>query len=41
MAAEPSLPAELRQRGIERAPTFSWDRTAEQTWQVYEELSSR
>jgi glycosyltransferase involved in cell wall biosynthesis len=41
MAAEHGLRAELRQRGLESAPTFSWDRTAAQTWQVYEELASR
>jgi glycosyltransferase involved in cell wall biosynthesis len=41
MAAEPSLRSELRQRGLERAPNFSWERTAEQTWDVYEELAAR
>ncbi len=32
----PSLAAELREKGMARARSFSWQRTAEQTWAVYQ-----
>jgi glycosyltransferase involved in cell wall biosynthesis len=31
-------PADLRQRGLAQAGRYSWDRAAEQTWQVYEQV---
>jgi len=31
----------LRRRGLERASRFSWRRTAEETWRVYEDVSAR
>jgi glycosyltransferase involved in cell wall biosynthesis len=34
----PSLQSDLRQKGLERAKLFSWDRTAEMTEQVYEKV---
>ena len=34
-----SLRAVLRERGLERAKQFDWDKTAEQTWQVLEEAA--
>jgi glycosyltransferase involved in cell wall biosynthesis len=33
---QPSLAAELRQKGMARAKSFSWQRTAELTWAVYQ-----
>jgi glycosyltransferase involved in cell wall biosynthesis len=30
---------ELRRRGLERAARFTWHRTAEQTWQVYQDVA--
>jgi glycosyltransferase involved in cell wall biosynthesis len=41
VAGEPGLRAELRAHGLERAATFSWDRTAEATLQVYEAVAAR
>jgi len=35
------LRGELVQKGLARAETFSWDRTAEATLQVYERVSKR
>jgi glycosyltransferase involved in cell wall biosynthesis len=32
----PTLAAELREKGMGRAKSFSWQRTAELTWRVYE-----
>jgi glycosyltransferase involved in cell wall biosynthesis len=32
----PSLAAELREKGMARAKSFSWQRTAELTWAVYQ-----
>jgi glycosyltransferase involved in cell wall biosynthesis len=34
---EPGLREQLARRGRERARTFSWERTARETWAVYEE----
>jgi len=34
-----SLREDLVQKGLERAKQFSWDRTAEQTWRVLEEVA--
>jgi len=31
-------PADLRQRGLAQAARYSWDRAAEQTWQVYQQV---
>ena len=31
----------LRRRGLERAAHFSWRRTADETWRVYEDVSAR
>jgi len=31
----------LRRRGLERAARFSWRRTADETWRVYEDVSAR
>jgi glycosyltransferase involved in cell wall biosynthesis len=33
------LRAKLRQKGLDRAKSFTWDRTAQQTWQVLENCS--
>jgi glycosyltransferase involved in cell wall biosynthesis len=33
-------PTELRQRGLARAARYSWERAAEQTWRVYEQVAS-
>ncbi len=35
LLADPGLRTELRARGLERAATFSWDRAARETLQVY------
>ena len=34
----PELAADLRQRGVDRARQFTWQRTAEQTLRAYESL---
>jgi glycosyltransferase involved in cell wall biosynthesis len=34
-----ALYAELRQKGLERAKLFSWERTAELTWQKLQEVA--
>jgi glycosyltransferase involved in cell wall biosynthesis len=36
--ADPALAAELRQRGLERARQFTWERTAQATLAVYREI---
>ncbi|WP_237700405.1 glycosyltransferase family 4 protein [Acidithiobacillus ferrivorans] len=36
-----ALRALLRQKGLERAAQFSWDRTAEQTWRVLQDAAER
>ncbi len=36
-----TLAAELRQRGIERAKMFSWERTARETFAIYHEITKR
>lgn len=33
-----SLHSNLRKRGLKRAEKFSWDRTARQTWKVYQDV---
>lgn len=39
--SDPELAATLRRKGLERAKQFSWQHTAELTWQVYESVLSR
>ncbi|WP_414041915.1 glycosyltransferase family 4 protein [Acidithiobacillus sp. M4-SHS-6] len=39
MVEDSSLRAALRQKGLERAKQFNWDKTAEQTWQVLVEAA--
>jgi glycosyltransferase involved in cell wall biosynthesis len=41
VAADPSLAARLRAQSTQRAREFSWDRTARQTREVYEEARRR
>ena len=41
LATDDARAAELRRKGLERARTFSWDRTAEGTAAAYREISSR
>ena len=36
--ADRSLQEEMRQRGLTQAGRFSWQRAAEETWQLYQEL---
>ncbi len=38
--SDPTLAAELRQRGLERAKTFTWERTAEKTLILYHQIES-
>ena len=38
---EPEFRRELVHRGFERLKAFSWDRTAEQVLQVYEEVGRK
>ncbi|NSW81650.1 MAG: glycosyltransferase [Syntrophothermus sp.] len=38
--SDSKLRAELRQRGLERAKLFSWEKTAEETLAVFEEVLS-
>ncbi|MGC8913381.1 MAG: glycosyltransferase family 4 protein, partial [Thermoplasmata archaeon] len=33
-----SLRKELSKKGLKRAKLFSWRKTAEETWKVYEEV---
>lgn len=40
LATQPILRAELRERGLLQASTFSWQRAAEQTLEVYREATS-
>jgi glycosyltransferase involved in cell wall biosynthesis len=39
--ADPRLRADLRQRGLERAKSFSWDRTARQTLDIFERIANK
>jgi glycosyltransferase involved in cell wall biosynthesis len=39
LATDERLRAELRRRGFERAATFSWERTAKETIEVYREVA--
>ena len=41
LAEQPELAAELRERSLARAREFSWERTARQTHEVYEEARKR
>jgi glycosyltransferase involved in cell wall biosynthesis len=38
---DPDLARELRSRGLERAKLFSWEKTARETLQVYEEVAKK
>jgi len=38
---DPDLAADLRQRGLERARQFTWERTARETLAVYQEVYER
>jgi glycosyltransferase involved in cell wall biosynthesis len=38
---DPDEQANLRQRGLERAAQFTWDRVAAETWQVYRAVMER
>jgi len=38
LAGDEELQSQMRAKGIERAGHFSWERTAEQTWQIYQEV---
>ncbi len=38
LAGEPSLRADLAQRGLERARRFTWESAVDRTWQLYQEL---
>jgi glycosyltransferase involved in cell wall biosynthesis len=38
---DPEEQANLRQRGLERASQFTWDRVAAETWQVYRTMTGR
>jgi glycosyltransferase involved in cell wall biosynthesis len=35
----PQLAADLRRRGLERAQTFSWDKSARQHWDYFEQAA--
>ncbi len=39
LLADPDLRESLRERGFARAAEFSWQRAAQETWQVYESLT--
>ena len=39
LVEDSSLPAVLREMGLERAGQFSWDKTADQTWRVLAEAA--
>jgi glycosyltransferase involved in cell wall biosynthesis len=41
VASDPELATELRRKGILRAAEFSWDRAAEQTWEIIERSAAR
>jgi glycosyltransferase involved in cell wall biosynthesis len=41
LASDPGYRAELSARGLDRAPSFSWDRTARLTLEVYEDVARR
>lgn len=38
LAGEPSLRADLAQRGLERARQFTWESAVDRTWQLYQEV---
>ena len=38
LAGDAELRAQLRIKGLRRAAVFSWERTAEETWQIYQEV---
>jgi glycosyltransferase involved in cell wall biosynthesis len=38
LAGDEQLRGQLRAKGMERAGQFSWEQTAEQTWQIYQEV---
>jgi glycosyltransferase involved in cell wall biosynthesis len=38
MIADDRLREHFRQKGLARAPAFSWPRAVEKTWNVYREL---
>jgi len=38
LAGDAGLRQELRSRGWERAAQFSWERTADETWRIYQEV---
>jgi glycosyltransferase involved in cell wall biosynthesis len=39
LLTDDKLAEDLRQRGLQRAQEFSWRKTAEQTWEVYQRLA--
>jgi len=41
VAVRPELAAELRARSLARAREFSWERTAQMTRQVYDQVRKR
>jgi alpha-1,3-rhamnosyl/mannosyltransferase len=41
VASAPNLQDEMRARGVERAKAFRWERTAEQTLEVYRDVAQR
>jgi glycosyltransferase involved in cell wall biosynthesis len=40
MATDSSLREELRQKGLRRAQSFSWEKTARRTVDLYREIAS-
>jgi glycosyltransferase involved in cell wall biosynthesis len=38
VVADPALRADMRQRGLARASSFSWQRAARETWSLYERV---
>jgi glycosyltransferase involved in cell wall biosynthesis len=38
---KPDLRAILREKGLKKAATFSWDRAAKETWTVYEKVAAK
>ena len=41
LVEDSTLRAELGRKGLERAKQFSWEKTAELTWQVLKEAEER
>jgi glycosyltransferase involved in cell wall biosynthesis len=41
LLSDEALRADLRQRGIERAAQFSWERAARETLSVYENVAAK